>query len=105
MEQNIKQKVKLIMVDETPYIVNSEVPQIGDEVVVTVGGQYPSLVKIENQIVYDLILNKNHTLTQAFKIFMRPEYIKFTPEQIEKILENNGLMDVEYDGTKYNYTL
>lgn len=105
MEQNTKQKVKLIMVDEKPFIVNSEKPQIGDEVIVTVGGQYPSITKLENQIVYDLILNKNHTLTQAFKIFMRPENIQFTKEQIDKVLENQGLMDCVLEDGIYKYSL
>lgn len=105
MEQNTKQKVKLIMVENEPYVVSLEKPEVGDEVVVTVGGQYPSLVKLENQIVYDLILNKKLTLTQAFRIFMRPDSIKFTSEQIEKILENEGLMDVEYDGKNYMYSI
>lgn len=105
MSETTKQKVKLIMVDDQPYIVNLEQPEVGDEVVVTVGGQYPSLVKLENQMVYDLILNKRHTLTQAFKIFMKPENVKFQPEQIEKILENDGIMEVEVDNGIYKYSL
>ena len=105
MEQNTKQKVKLIMVDEKPYIVNLDKPEIGDEVIVTVGGQYPSIVKLENQIVYDLILNKNLTLTQAFRIFMRPENVQFTTEQIEKVLENEGLMDCIFEDGLYKYSL
>jgi hypothetical protein len=93
------------MVDDQPYIVNLEQPEVGDEVVVTVGGQYPSLVNLENQMVYDLILNKRHTLTQAFKIFMKPENVKFQPEQIEKILENDGIMEVEVDNGIFKYSL
>jgi hypothetical protein len=42
---------------------------------------------------------------QAFKVFMEPEHIKFNPEQIEKILENDGLMDVELDEGVYKYSL
>ena len=105
MEQNTKQKVKLIMVEDQPYIVNLEQPQVGDEVIVTVGGQYPSLVKLENQTVYDLIINKRHTLTQAFRIFMKPENIQFTSEQIEKVLENEGLMDCVLEDGVYKYSL
>jgi hypothetical protein len=36
---------------------------------------------------------------------MEPEHIKFNPEQIEKILENDGLMDVELDEGVYKYSL
>lgn len=105
MEQNTKQKVKLIMVDEQPYIVNLEKPEVGDEIIVTVGGQYPSIVKLESQVVYDLIFNKNHTLTQAFKIFMRPDSIQFTREQIEQVLESNGLMECVFEDGVYKYSL
>ena len=105
MEQNTKQKVKLIMVEEQPYIVILEQPEVGDEVIVTVGGQYPSIVKLENQTVFDLVMNKRHTLTQAFRIFMKPESIQFTPEQIEKVLENDGLMDCVFEDGLYKYSL
>ncbi len=93
------------MVDEKPYIVNLDQPKVGDEVIVTVGGQYPSLVKLENQTVYDLIINEKLTLTQAFRIFMRPENIQFTSDQIEKVLENEGLMECVYEDGVYKYSL
>ena len=105
METNTKQKVKLILVEDQPYIVNLERPEVGDEVVVTVGGQYPSLVKLENQTVYNLIINERHTLTQAFRIFMKPENIQFTKEQIEKVLENDELMDCVFEDGLYKYSL
>ena len=46
MEENTKQKVKLIMVDERPFIVSLDQLNIGDKAIVTVGGQYPSIVAI-----------------------------------------------------------
>ena len=45
------------------------------------------------------------SLTQVNKIFMEPEYIKFQPEQIEKILENGGILDVEIEDGVYKYSL
>jgi hypothetical protein len=36
---------------------------------------------------------------------MEPENIKFQPDQIEKILENDGLMEVEFDNGVYKYSL
>jgi len=105
MEQNTKQKVKLIMVDEKPYVVSLDKVEIGDKVIVTVGGQYPSIVDCQNETVLNLLTGSKLSLTQSFKIFMEPEFIKFTPEQIEKILENDGMMEVQFDGDKYNYSL
>ena len=81
------QKVKLIMVDERPYVVSLEKVEIGDKVIVTVGGNYPSIVNCENETVLNLLTKTKLSLTQAFKIFMEPDYVKFTDEQIEKIRE------------------
>jgi len=70
-----------------------------------VGGQYPSIVECQNETVLNLLTESKLSLTQSFKIFMEPEYVKFTGEQIEKILENDGLMDVILEDGVYKYTL
>jgi hypothetical protein len=36
---------------------------------------------------------------------MRPENIQFTSDQIEKVLENEGLMDCVYEDGIYKYSL
>jgi hypothetical protein len=105
MSENEKQKVKLMMVDDKPYIVSLDKVEIGDKVIVTVGGQYPSIVDCENETVLNLLIGSKLSLTQANKIFMEPEYIKFTSEQIEKIIENGGTLDVELEDGIYKYTL
>jgi hypothetical protein len=99
------QKVKLIMVDERPYVVSLEKIELGDKAIVTVGGQYPSIVECQNETVLNLLTESKLSLTQSFKIFMEPEYVKFSGEQIEKILENDGLMDVILEDGVYKYTL
>ena len=105
MSENEKQKVKLMMVDDKPYIVSLDKVEIGDKVIVTVGGQYPSIVDCENETVLNLLIGSKLSLTQANKIFMEPEYIEFTSEQIEKIIENGGTLDVELEDGIYKYTL
>jgi hypothetical protein len=101
----MKQKVKLIMVDEKPFIVSLETLEIGDKAIVTVGGQYPTIVNCENDIVLNLLKEPKLSLTNAYKIFMEPEAIKFTSDQIEKILENEGELEVELDNGIYKYSL
>jgi hypothetical protein len=105
MSENEKQKVKLIMVEEKPYIVSLDKVEIGDKVIVTVNGQYPSILDCNSEMIYKIVIENKLTSNQAFKIFMEPENIKFQPEQIEKILENDGLMDVELDNGVYKYSL
>jgi hypothetical protein len=101
----MKQKVKLIMVDEKPFIVSLETLELGDKAIVTVGGQYPTIVNCENDIVLNLLKEPKLSLTNAYKIFMEPESIKFTSDQIEKILENEGELEVELDNGIYKYSL
>jgi len=105
MEQNIKQKVKLMIVDDKPYVVSLDKIEVGDKVIVTVGGQYPSIVECENETVLNLLTGSKLSLTQPFKVFMEPEYIKFTNDQIEKIMENEGLLEVEIVDGVYQYSL
>jgi len=93
------------MVDERPYVVSLEKVEIGDKVIVTVGGNYPSIVNCENETVLNLLTKSKLSLTQSFKIFMEPDYVKFTDEQIEKILENDGLMDVMLEDGIYKYSV
>ena len=97
MDENKKQKVKLIMVEEKPYIISLDKIELGDKVIVT--------VDCENETVLNLLIGSKLSLTQANKIFMEPEYIKFTSEQIEKIIENGGTLDVELEDGIYKYTL
>jgi hypothetical protein len=105
MSENTKQRVKLIMVEEKPYVVSLDKVEIGDKVIVTVNGQYPSIIECSNETIYKIVIENKLSSNQAFKIFMEPENIKFQPEQIEKILENDGLMDVELDNGVYKYSL
>lgn len=101
----MKEKVKLIVVDEKPYIVSLETLVVGDKAIVTVGGQYPSIIECENETVLNLLTESRLSLTNAYKVFMGPESLKFTSDQIEKILENDGNLEVELNDGVYNYSL
>ena len=105
MSENLKQKVKLIMVEERPYVVSLDKVEIGDKVILTVNGQYPSIIECNNETIYRIVIENKLSSNQAFKIFMEPDHINFTSEQIEKILENDGIMDVEIDNGTYKYSL
>jgi vesicle coat complex subunit len=105
MSETTKQKVKLIMVEETPYVVSLQKPEVKDKVIITVAGQHPSIVVLENETIFNLVIENKLSSNQAFKIFMEPNSLKFTSEQIEKILENDGIMDVEFDEGVYKYSI
>jgi hypothetical protein len=95
-------KVKLFIVDEKPYLVSLDKLEVGDKAVVTVGGKYPSIVECGNEQIIDLITNSKLTLTQPFKIYMGPEKVNLTKEQIEKLTEDesDGVLEVvEENGT------
>ena len=94
-----------MIVDDKPYVVSLDKIEVGDKVIVTVGGQYPSIVECENETVLNLLTGSKLSLTQPFKVFMEPEYIKFTNDQIEKIMENEGLLEVEIVDGVYQYSL
>jgi hypothetical protein len=92
-------KVKLFIIDEKPYLGSLDKIEVGDKAIVTVGGQYPSVVECENQTTVNLITDSKLTLTQAFKLYQGPEKINLTYEQIEKLVETDGVLEVlEEDG-------
>ena len=82
-----------------------DTPEIGDKAIVTVGGQYPSLVECNSELVLSLITDAKLTLTQAFKVILSPEKIDLTNEQINKVLENEGILDVEIQNGSVIYNL
>ena len=104
MEENTKQKVKLIMVDERPFIVSLDQLNIGDKAIVTVGGQYPSIVECKSETTLKLITESKLKLTQPFKLFLEPDKIDLTEAQIETILQGEGVFEIEMSssGIKYN---
>jgi hypothetical protein len=98
-------KVKLFMVDEKPYLVSLDKIEVGDKAIVTVGGQYPSVVECGNEQIVNLITESKLTLTQAFKIFLTPEKIELTRPQLDKITEGDGVVEVAIDGDNITYNL
>ena len=87
-------KVKLFIVDEKPYLASLDEINVGDKVIVTVGGQYPTLVVCENEMTLNLITDSRLKLTQPFKVFQGPESVNLTPDQLEKLSENDGVLEV-----------
>ena len=98
-------KVKLFMVDEKPYLASLDLPKLGDKAIVTVGGQYPSIVECNSEQIITLITDSKLTLTQAYKIFMTPDKITLTNEQINTLTETDGLVEVieENGSVTYNF--
>lgn len=98
-------KVKLFLVDEKPYLVSLDEITIGDKAIVTVGGQYPSVVECSNEQVHKLITDSKLTLTQTFKIFMEPEKITLTQSQIDNLMEGDGVLEVEIENGVITYNI
>jgi hypothetical protein len=89
-------RVKLFVIDEKPYLGSTEEIFVGDDAIVTVNGQYPMIVKCENETVLNLIKDPKLTLTRSFKIHTRPDKLKLTPEDIDRILSiDEGVCEVE----------
>lgn len=98
-------KVKLFVIDEKPYLVSLDKIEIGDKAIVTVGGQYPSVVECKNEQIINLITDSKLTLTQPFKLFLGPEKITLDKTEIDKILEQDGVLEVEIDNNTIKYNI
>lgn len=93
------------MVDEKPYLVSLDKIEIGDKAIVTVGGQYPSVVECGNEQIINLITESKLTLTNAFKIFLEPEKVTLSQTEIQKLIDGDGVVEVEIEGNTINYNL
>lgn len=98
-------KLKLFIVDEQPYLVSLDKIEMGDKVIMTIGGQYPSLVECKNETTYRLITDSKLSLNQPFKIFMEPDKVTLTREQIEKLTEGDGVLEVEIENGEITYNI
>jgi hypothetical protein len=98
-------KLKLFMVDEKPYLVSLDKIEIGDKAIVTVGGQYPSVVECGNEQIINLITESKLTLTQSFKVFLEPEKVTLSKTEIQKLIDGDGVVEVEIEGSSINYNL
>lgn len=98
-------KLKLFIVDEKPYLVSLDKIEMGDKAIMTVGGQYPSIVECQNQTTLNLITDPKLSLNQAYKIFMEPEKITLTNEQINKITESDGLLEAEIENGEITFNI
>jgi hypothetical protein len=98
-------KLKLFMVDESPYMVSLDPIEVGDRAIVTVGGQYPSIVECSTNQVVTLITESKLKSTQAYKIFLNPDNVKLTTEQLDKIIENSNEFEVEINGNEIKYNI
>ena len=94
---------KIILIEKKPYLFSNEEIQIGDEVIVTVGGQYPSKMNCENETVLSLIKNPKLTLTQSYKIVSGPDKVNIPESRIDLIFENGGICDVSLDGSELKF--
>ena len=94
---------KIILIEKEPYLVSNDEIQIGDEVIVTVGGQYPSKMICENETVLSLIKSPKLTLTQSFKIVSGPDKVTLPESRINHIIELGGICDVTIDGPELKF--
>jgi hypothetical protein len=98
-------KVKLFVVDEKPYLVSLDKIEVGDKIIVTVGGQYPSVVDCANEQILSLVTDSKLTLTQPFKIYMGPEKVNLTQKQIQTLSEGDGVLEVEEENGEVKFIL
>lgn len=98
-------KVKLFMIDEKPYLASLDAINIGDRAIVTVGGQYPSIVECQNEQIIKLITESKLTLTQPFKIFLEPDKITLNNDQIQKLIDGDGVLEVEMENGNITYNI
>lgn len=96
----MKKTVRLFNIDHKNYLVSADQIKVGDSAVVTVGGEFPSVVKCENEQVLNLITESKLSLTKAFKIVGFPEQIDITDQEMITLENNQWFCQIEEEETE-----
>jgi hypothetical protein len=91
----MKKTVRLFNIDQKTYLVSADPIKVGDNAVVTVGGEFPSVVKCENEQVLNLIIDSKLSLTKAFKIVALPEQLDITDQEMAIIEQNQWFCQID----------
>jgi len=96
----MRKTVKLFNINNENYLVSADPIKVGDLAVVTVGGEYPNIVKCENEMVLNLITDSKLSLTKAFKVVAEPNQLDLSIDELSKIEENQWFCLIEEDESK-----
>ena len=96
----MRKTVRLFNVENKNYLVSADQIKVGDSAIVTVGGEFPSLVKCENEQVLSLITDSKLSLTKAFKIVAFPEQLDITDQEMTIMEQNQWFCQIDEEETE-----
>ena len=93
----MEQIFKIFLIDEKPYLTVDEDVKVGDKVIVTVGGQYPSLIECKNDDQINLIQKPQTSLTKRHKVIMQPKEMDLDDNIISILRRTERSVSVFYE--------
>jgi hypothetical protein len=98
----MEQIFKLFLIDEKPYLTVDEDVKVGDKVIVTVGGQYPSLIECKNDDQINLIQKPQTSLTKRHKVVMQPKEMELDEKVLSILRRTERAVSVFYENGEIN---
>ena len=93
----MEQIFKLFLIDEKPYLTVDEDVKVGDKAIVTVGGQYPSLIECKNDDQINLIQKPQTSLTKRYKVVMQQKEMDLDESMISLLRRKDRSVSVFYE--------
>jgi hypothetical protein len=88
-------RLKLYLVNDQPYLTSDEKFNIGDELIVTVGEKYPTVVQCQSEAIYNLLMDHKLTLTKPNKVILNPKQISYTTQELLDMADENGMVEIQ----------
>ncbi len=94
--ENLEKNFKIFLIENEPYLTISDNLIIGDLAIVTYNDNYASLVKCVNNEQINLFQNSKLSMTKSYKVILKPNQINLELEDLNKIKNIEGVINVEY---------
>jgi hypothetical protein len=99
----MKQNFNLFVVEDKPYLTIDEDVKIGDTVIVTVGGLYPSVIECQNEEQINLFQKPKTSLTKRHKVVVKPEQINLDEETLNSLKLRDSYVSVEFENGEISF--
>jgi hypothetical protein len=99
----MKQIFNLFIIEEKPYLTIDEDVKIGDTVIVTVGGMYPSVIECQNDEQIRLFQKPKTSLTKRHKVVVKPTQINLDKDIIDNLKEKDSYTSVEFENGEITF--
>jgi hypothetical protein len=90
----MERKLKLFVIDRTPYVCEDTNVIIGDKAIVSVNDMFPSILDCQNEEQIRLIQEPKLSMTKRYKLIEDYDVSKITDEMIDLVIQTERAINI-----------